>query len=200
MAKKKTKKKVTRKKQIDLDSYFMYLKSGVDLEGRVISIIGDIDEQSHSLLIRGLQKMWEINHDPEDEGSHINIDISSYGGVASMGLAAYDVLRQSPVPIITTAVGPVQSAALLIYLGGQVRQSLPHCEFMAHSAWGGNVGTEVDQSISLNSLKKLNRDYCNILGENSNKDSGWWYKKIKDNKDYVFYYDKAVQLGVINHG
>ena len=62
----------------------------------------------------------------------IIICISSIGGSPEQAFYAYELLKSSPVPIITHNVGSVHSAAMYIFLAGSQRFAVPHANFLMH--------------------------------------------------------------------
>lgn len=64
--------------------------------------------------------------------NELTITINSPGGFALQGLALHDLIKYSPFPINTVALGGVASAALLPYLAGRRRYVYKNAIFLAH--------------------------------------------------------------------
>lgn len=179
------------------DNSKFFLEHGVDLEKRTISIYHDIDEDV-GIYIRGLRKMLEVNSNPDDENSIIDIEIATYGGDVYYALALHDAINQCPVIVRTHAQGPVMSAGLIIYLSGDERYAGEHVTFMAHNCSCKTKGKEFEQKIDIKELTRVNRVLYTILSERSNKTPDWWAKRIRTD-DYYFDYDTALKLDIITH-
>lgn len=168
-----------------------WLMYGVDLEKRRISIHGDIDEDSVSYAIRGINKMLEV--DPE---AAIDVYINSYGGDAYEALALYDAISDCTCNVRTHGQGKVMSAGLMIYLAGDERYSFPNTTFMAHTALSRTGGKSFEQEVDLLELKRIDSIICQMLSEKTKKSKMWWARKIKTH-DYYIPYKEALELGIV---
>lgn len=103
-------------------------QSSIDDSTRSIYLFGTVDEAMVQLTIPALQ---HFSIDTEDDAP-IHIHVMSDGGIIACGLAIYDALRASSVPIITHAHADVLSAALLIFLAGDERIVSTNTSVMFH--------------------------------------------------------------------
>ena len=70
--------------------------------------------------------------EPSAAAATLVVFVQSHGGDVLAGLAMYDVLRQSGVPVTTVALGEVASAATIVFLAGARRLIAPNAEFLIH--------------------------------------------------------------------
>lgn len=180
------------------DNSKFYMQYGVDLEKRTISIYEGIDNESAAYAVRGIKKMLEVNSNPDDEESAIDIEVGSYGGDCYYANAIYSAIRQCPVTVRTHGQGPVMSAGLTIYLAGDERYADENVRFMAHSASSRTWGKEFEQEVDIEELKRINSELCELYAGHTNKNKNWWRRKLRTH-DYFFGYDDAVEMGIITH-
>jgi ATP-dependent protease ClpP protease subunit len=87
-----------------------------------------IDKQSISKLMSAIGVILERKPRPEV----LVLCISSDGGALDQAFYAYDILRGLPVGVATINVGTVASAALVLFMAGNVRLAAPHTTFLFH--------------------------------------------------------------------
>jgi ATP-dependent Clp protease, protease subunit len=86
-------------------------------------------------------------------GKDVTILVSSYGGLADVGIGAFDLLRLYPGKVITVGLGHVASSGVLVYLGGSERLTTKRTTFLVHSP------TVKETEINFNSIKDTNKTY-----------------------------------------
>lgn len=132
----------------------------------VITFFGDIAEPTIGLLIDMTQKA------KLSKTSAIYLKISSTGGLLHAGFAAYQYLRSLNVPIITYNFGNVESAAMLLYLAGDMRYAAPHSTFLLHDFNWTFPGGPVRAGALREHLQSLDFDserYAAIFEERTQK-------------------------------
>lgn len=100
----------------------------------------------------------------------ITIVIDSAGGLSSQGLAIYDTIKTSGVPVKTVALGYVESSAFIFFLAGSARCVHEHSVLMTHANWHDHPGGELtykELSVPVEHLKVLESLYHKIILENS---------------------------------
>lgn len=187
------KKAVVNKPELRFENAIMWFDRGIDIENRMISITGEIGEESVTMAIRAIYKMYEL-----DDKAPIQIFINSYGGSVYDALALYDVMTCTPIPIITHAMGKVMSSGLTIFLGGMQRFAMPRTTFMAHEVSSGTYGKKHEIEADAQEVNRLSDQICSIFESRTSRTKAWWKKKIKF-EDKYFGIDVAKKLGIV-HG
>lgn len=191
-----TKKRISGSKVISKDDRYdnlkFWIEHGIDLEARKVMLDEGIDEYSVGWIIRGIEKMIQMNDKEE-----ITITINSYGGYVYDGLALYDCIESLPVNVKTYGTGKIMSCGLIIFLAGDERSCSKRASFMAHSIAGGAWGKLHEMKTDVKETDRLNNILLNILAERSNKTFNWWKKEIEF-KDRYYNLEKAKQLEFID--
>lgn len=141
------------------------------------------------------QLLWELGRIPQEGRAHIAM--YSPGGDVQAGIALYEGLRASPVPILVYAVGSVESIAVVAFMGAQERISTPMGQFMLHrvhvdlyKATVPILEEEIDQ------LRVAERRIDEILRLHIEFDDSAW-AKIKTGDLYVSP-DQALRAGIVH--
>lgn len=116
----------------------------------------------------------------------IRINVFSFGGSSSFGLAIYDLIKTSGVAVDTVTLGAVGSSALAIYLAGQRRYIYENAILFSHP-----TDEILDASTKLSSLKGKfaqlavdDRAYRKIILANSRL-TPQMLAKLEKNETYV---------------
>ena len=120
----------TSKAEIELSKLHVIFERGLDIDGRILYLFGDIDETMAENIIMGLSYL------SKSEGP-ITLMINSQGGSVSDMFAIYDSMLACPNDITTIGIGEVCSAAGLLLVAGDTRLASRNCLFMAHQVSGG---------------------------------------------------------------
>lgn len=80
-------------------------------------------------VMRLIAAVGELQRAPAQS---ISILISSPGGDPAQAFYAYEILKASPIKIITHNVGSIHSAAVPIFLAGSQRLAVEHSTFLMH--------------------------------------------------------------------
>jgi ATP-dependent protease ClpP protease subunit len=125
------------------------LKYGIDLNSRVIQLVGEINDMAFCHIDTALTLM-------EAKGrSAVTIRIHSPGGSVYSALAIISRIRSSKCQIITEAYGSCMSAATLILAAGKKRRMGAAAIVMHHEAAYeiGGTHTQVQQEYTNKALK-----------------------------------------------
>lgn len=112
-------------------------QSSIDEATRSIYLFGTVDEAMVQLTIPALQYF-----DVDEDDSPIHVHVMSDGGIIACGLAIYDALRVSSVPIITHAHADVLSSALLFFLAGDERIAHTNTSVMFHRPYSSMTNAD----------------------------------------------------------
>ena len=84
----------------------------------------------------------------------LTININSTGGSVSEGIAAYNIIKQLPCKVVTHNLGEVSSAAILLYMAGNIRTASDISKFLIHPVKMG-----INENCNYYRLKEL---YANL--------------------------------------
>jgi len=91
-------------------------------------LMDEITQESCSDVIR-----WILEETlSKKKKKSLNLIISSGGGDLSSAFALVDIIKGSSIPVHTTGIGLVGSAALVIFLSGTVRSLTPNTSILSH--------------------------------------------------------------------
>jgi ATP-dependent protease ClpP protease subunit len=107
---------------------------------REVYLIGRIDEEKIDKLRERVSKLLE-----EDREKEITLFICSGGGNGDVAIGFYDWIKLKNIPLSTVAIGPVSSAAIIIFLSGRKRKAAPHSWFLIHR--GGRIKYEIWKNL-----------------------------------------------------
>ena len=86
----------------------------------------------------------------------IFVHLNSPGGRADCGLAIYDFIKTSSIPINCIVEGSCDSAATLLFLASHHREMTPNSTFMMHQcSWGCYGQNRLMQDMALNAEKLM---------------------------------------------
>lgn len=85
-----------------------------------------IDRQSINNLLALIQQAVTL------KAKSVTICISSNGGAPDQALYAYEIISALQINIHTHAIGCVQSAAMILFMSGDVRTAAPGTNFLFH--------------------------------------------------------------------
>lgn len=161
------------------------------MQDRIILLIGEINDQTASVIISELLYLDSVNHDS------IDIYISSPGGSITAGLAIFDTMRFIQSKVNTIVVGMAASmAAFLLASGTGKRKALPHAEVMIHQPYGGMEGVVSDIDIQARRLLKTKAQMNSLLAELCNQT----IEKITHDteRDYYMSAQEALEYHIID--
>lgn len=161
------------------------------MQDRIILLIGEITDQTASIIISELLYLDSVSHDT------IDIYISSPGGSITAGLAIFDTMRFIQSKVNTIVVGMAASmAAFLLASGTGKRKALPHAEVMIHQPYGGMEGVVSDIDIQAKRLLKTKAQMNALLAELCNQS----IEKITHDteRDYYMSAQEALEYHIID--
>lgn len=133
-----------------------------------------------------------------DNAKPINMYINSPGGSVYDGLGIYDVMQYINPKINTVNTSLAASMAFVLMVSGTKggRAALPHARFMQHQPLGGAYGQASDMEITVNEIKKLQKELYEIIA----KHTGQKFEKVaKDcDRDYWMRADEAKDYGCVD--
>ena len=139
----------------------------------------------------------------DDSNRVIVVVISSYGGEVSSLMAMRDLIKSSPKPVATLALGKAMSAGACLLAAGTkgLRFASPDTLLMIHEVSGGAMGKTADVVESAQVMGELNLKLLNNLAA----DCGLSMEDIenqlrsKKNVDWTLTAQAAKKLGLIDH-
>lgn len=91
-------------------------------------LMSEINQETVALVIK-----WILEENfSKKKKKLLNLVISSGGGDLGAAFALVDIIKGSKIPIATTGIGEVGSAALLIFLTGSNRVLTPNTSILSH--------------------------------------------------------------------
>tara|TARA_Y100000114_G_scaffold136244_1_gene137596 strand:- start:195 stop:938 length:744 start_codon:yes stop_codon:yes gene_type:complete len=179
---------------------------------RVVPVIGDISERMALEAISGLITLREtgkkkVLSDPKNPKSPIvekylpiEMIVSTFGGSALDMFGICDMMRivEQDCPIITTGIGKVMSAGVLILASGTkgTRQIGRNTRVMIHSIMGGTHGSMHSIENEMEEMRWIQERYIQTLVEETDMTKRM-VKKLLDKKVNVYLNaEQAVDYGI----
>jgi ATP-dependent Clp endopeptidase proteolytic subunit ClpP len=112
----------------------------------------------------------------------VPVYIDSGGGFVYSLFAMGDIIKQSPVPVATIAMGKAMScgASLLSFGTEGMRFVAPTATVMIHQVSNGAFGKLEELEISVNESKRLSKLMFNIMASNCGQPKDYFLNKLKD--------------------
>lgn len=179
---------------------------------RVIPVIGDVGERMSLEVTYELLSMREsgkkkVLSDPSDPKSEIvekclpiEMVVSTYGGSALDMFGICDMMRvvQEECPIITTGIGKVMSAGVLILASGTkgARRIGRNTRVMIHSVIGGTHGSMHNLENEIEEIRWIQDRYIDTLVRETDMTKRM-VKKLLDKKVNIYLdAQQAVDYGI----
>ncbi len=179
---------------------------------RVIPLIGDVCERMSYEVVSELLQMREtgfkkVLSDPTDAKSEIiekcepiEMVVSTYGGSALDMFGICDMMRvvQEDCPIITTGIGKVMSAGVLILASGTkgARRIGKNTRVMIHSVIGGTHGSMHSLENEIEEIRWIQNRYIDTLVQETDMTKRM-VKKLLDKKMNIYLdAQQAVDYGI----
>lgn len=179
---------------------------------RVIPLIGDVCERMSYEVVSELLQMREtgfkkVLSDPNDAKSEIvekcepiEMVVSTYGGSALDMFGICDMMRvvQEDCPIITTGIGKVMSAGVLILASGTkgARRIGKNTRVMIHSVIGGTHGSMHSLENEIEEIRWIQNRYIDTLVQETDMTKRM-VKKLLDKKMNIYLdAQQAVDYGI----
>lgn len=187
-------------RQIDFDHFTAFIETGIDPINRVIHLSDELDrddssrEESAARIVRGLFFMDSCSDDP------ITFYLDTPGGSEFKMFAIYDAMLSCRSPIITVAIGAVQSAGGLLLAAGDERYACENSYFMAHhgqTGMNGNFSTgEIKAHSSL--LIQMERQWASLMERHTKRDADWWTEELNRRSEVWLTPKEMLDLGIVD--
>jgi len=143
----------------------------IDKKGALnIGLVGKIESTILSALMDYLEDAKKVFRCKTARKKHLKITITicSPGGDSAVGLAIYDLIRSSGLPVRTRALGEVSSAALAVFLAGRERLMFENACLFSHKTDQEMEGcSRQEKETILAQLQAEDEKYASIILENS---------------------------------
>ena len=175
-----------------LESYFDH---GVDITNRKVFLLDDIEEEGIAAVIKGLYLM-----ECHSREKPIELYISSEGGTEYQMWLLFDVMRSLAAPVHTIAMGMCMSATPLLIAAGEPghRYSMPNCWFMTHESSVELQGKTPDVNREIQHSIEMGDRWYEEMARLTDRDADFWRAQVKDEGDWYFNADTAVELGIVD--
>lgn len=101
----------------------------------------------------------------DTDGDRIRLHINSFGGDAWTGVAAYNVLRREERPVVAYVDGEAASAASVILMGADERNTPKSGKVMIHNAWTITIGNAEALRKAADSAEALSEQLAVIYSD-----------------------------------
>lgn len=133
----------------------------------------------------------------DNQEQPIIINVCNMGGNTDVATAMIARMESSPCIIHTYAMGTVCSAALYIFMAGDVRYSHILTNFMHHQPSVGFDRSNFDAiSHDIKHFEQQFMQICAWMANRSKKTRDFWYKTGRSGKDFYFTAQDAVDFGI----
>jgi len=169
-----------------------------DNEQRRIYINSEIDENIVDTAVYHILRYNRIDKDtPITSREPIKIYINSPGGLVADGYALIDAIKLSKTPVYTINLANCLSMALLIFISGHKRFSMPHAEFLLHDGSSGcfdSVSKMQDRlKFESEQIDKMTKEY--ILSNTSITKEQY---EMNMRKEWYFLPQEGKSIGVVD--
>ena len=178
----------------EIENFFFAFKEPATFEYAKGSNIAYFNGDIWDNLAEDCAKML-IDMEAHDE---IIINLHSFGGIASEGVAVCNLLANSGKHITINVTGIAYSAASIILQAGDVRRVAPGSIVGIHNARAGMRGTSEDMQWMAKSLKVNDQAIREVYALRANDEQ---IKRISDlmDKDTGLTGKEAIDLGLADH-
>ena len=134
------------------------------LKGRVIFIVGAIEDHMANLIVAQLLFLESENPDKD-----VHLYINSPGGSVTAGLSIYDTMRFIKPDVSTMCIGQAASMGAFLLSGGTKgkRYILPNARTMIHQPSGGAQGQATDIEIQAKEILFLRERLNSLLADHT---------------------------------
>lgn len=172
-----------------MNKYYQFTKEGSTAN---IKIYGDVvDEVYSDGQVSAVTFLDELN--ALGDVAQINVNINSYGGSVSQGIAIYNQLKNHPAKVTTVCDGFACSIASVIFMAGDERIMNSSSILMIHNPWTMMAGNANELRKEADSLDKMGDLSIDIYM----KSTGLSYDEVKrmlDNETWISP-TEALELG-----
>lgn len=135
---------------------------------------------------------------PVEQRKPIRLYINSPGGTVTDGYGIVDAIVASKTPVYTINLAMADSMALLIFIAGHKRYTMPHAEFLLHSGSTSSLGSAnaVKDQIEFESIQIEGMTKQYVL-EHTKIDNNLYEQKRRF--EWYFLAEEAKQIGVADY-
>lgn len=135
--------------------------------------------------------------------SVIAIYVSSYGGESHVVMAMRDMIKSSPKPVATIAIGKAMSAGASLLAAGtpNYRFASESTEIMIHDMSSGEVGKAADIVQAAGDLARFSEYYFQCLANDIGQTIEFIKEELRNrnNSDWSMTAKEAKKIGLIDH-
>lgn len=159
---------------------------------RIVTLHGEVNEYSISLIVVQLLQLANINSNP------IHLVISTYGGSVDEMFGLYDAIKFLPCPVHTVALGKVMSAGVLLLASGAKGKRLigASSRVMIHPLSGGTGGNVFEIVNSSREHARLHEQMCAALVSETKMTKEQVETFMKAGHDVYMTAKEAIDLGI----
>lgn len=161
----------------------------VDFKNRVISLTGEINQESFEVFEAAMTEMESQNR------STITIKINSPGGEVYQALAIVGRIKESKCNIVTRGYGHIMSAATLILASGNKRFVSKYAFFMHHESSYEVEGKHSDVKNEVRQMEMEEQHWAGWMSQFTKKTQEFWAKTGVGSNAY-FSAAQLIKLGV----
>lgn len=185
-----TKRSATNVEQLDLHLKQVF-ENSVNFKERVISLIGEIDDELFHLVESSLTEMESYNRQP------ITIRIYSEGGDEYAAQAIVGRMKRSKCKIVTEGYGCIMSAATLILAAGDRRRVSKYCSFMWHESSYSVDERHSSAKATVAHMEWLENSWAQWMAELSSKPKKFFYEEAK-HVDKYWSPEQLIEYGIVD--
>jgi len=156
-------------------------------------LTGDIDEHSITPVIK-----WIIAENMAQRHTQLNLYINSFGGDLYQAFGLIDMMKSSKIPVATSGVGSLMSAAFLIFMSGAKghRSITKNTSIMSHQFSTFYEGKEHDVKASEKETRYIKQRMLDIMKESCEMDERMIKRKLLPPSDVWLSAEECLELGV----
>jgi ATP-dependent Clp protease, protease subunit len=156
-----------------------------------------VDSETVEPIIKALM-MYPLLDDPPE---NINFVINSMGGSAFAAYHLIDMMKQSPIPIVTIGMGCVASAGVMLLMAGEKghRFVTENTYIMSHQYSMGTEGKEHELYSSLKDFELQTAKMVNHYRKCTKKSESYIRKNLLTQSDVHLSPEEAVKHGICDH-
>lgn len=167
------------------------------VEAPVILVVTEFTEDTALEFTSNFQKAIDTGQ------PFVPILISSYGGSIYALMTMIDVIKASPVPVVTVCSGKCMSAGAILLAAGTdgYRYAAPHSTVLVHDAATMMEGKVKDIENQAAELSRLNTILFSLLAKQTHKPLDFFVKMLdkKSHIDWFMSAQEAQGYGIVNH-
>lgn len=169
-----------------------------DRQNRVLWLLGDVSEEGGydwvDFILR-CNREDRINELPPEDRRPIKLIVANYGGSLEMANTLISVIAISKTPIYGYAIGPVCSAASMIYLACHKKFALPNSYWLIHKGSCQPSGADFNTMMAaMDDYKKQVEELTQFYIDHTTFTEDEIRKNIE--KDWYIYTDQAIEKGM----